>query len=357
MQIESGDIVFIEYDVKQRMGNDGNYHWVEDGRYPYGHVEVGFRLDDSRKVRGEELVTYYLNGSGMTSRGLEVARARVYRSKTAPDERTWVGNGVQALSQGTAYSKYRAGTSVLRTNGYMTSQRHRGMMRKYWPRIMELLAATEEAPANVPHVMKNAFCSELAVAAIQVGAMFAVRPGFDEPGDDVPARFAAAQRHPLWLEARAKASTPNDLERLLRSSPHWEYLGRYKHEERDGEDAASARLRAVIHRAIAHYNDRTTLGVFKWTSDATGATLPVLEALANDPSATAANLRFAIRSALGGAVVPAAGRRQQPWAQATEARPLAAGSRLFRCLLLAVDQGASSEFEINAKEVARVRAA
>lgn len=363
MQIEDGDIVFFERYAERKMGNDGNYHWVDSGSFPFGHAEVGSHINTSHGADGEQVlrngrwvgneprVTWGIGGNGNGSTELELAciKARVYRSRESAETRMLIADATEALSHGTSFGSYRAVTAGVRSNGYLTSSRHRGLLRKYWPRVVAFGAG-----AQVDHVMKNAFCSELVVASIQVAAMLASAPAEGEPDDDAT-RFARAQQHPLWLEARSKATLPKDLERLLRTSPKWEYLGVFE-PSRNPEDVSLAKLRSVIHRALAHYNDRFTMGgLFKWTSDATAAMIPVLRALANSPNVEAANLRFAITQVLPGVII-AMGKRSKPWGAAVPLRRLDKGSRLYRCLLLAVAQGAADEFQFDPADVERVRA-
>ncbi len=350
MHIESGDVVFIKRRVRW-VNDPGNPDLVsvpgED--FTYGHVEVGDVTDSDRRGRdGQPMVTRYLDFSGFTAKGLETAGARVYRSRQSAADRQRVAQCAAALCVTNAeYGEYRAVTSVLRTHWYATSNRHRGLVRKYWPRLVQYANDERQDP-----IAKKVFCSELVVASCQLGAMIAVTPGWDDPNDDTDARFTAAQKHPLWLETRAKATTPNDLEQLLRKSEHWDYLGAFKHDASAAAET-TARLRSVIHRAVAHYNDRFTLGgLFKSTSNETSATLPSLVAIANDDTADAAVLLFAIVKALG--VFPKMNRRMKPHAS-HQVMPLAKNSRLYRCLLLAASQGCAQDLELDASEIARIR--
>ncbi len=364
MNIEDGDIVFFERGAERKMGNDGNYHWVESGSYPFGHAEIGSHINMSHGADGEPVrkngrwvgdeprVTWGIGGNGNGSTELELAciKARVYRSRESAETRTLIADAMESLSHGTSFGSYRAVTAGVRSNAYLTSSRHRGLLRKYWPRVVAY-----DGGAQVDHVMKNAFCSELVVASIQVAAMLASAPAEGEPDDDAT-RFARAQQHPLWLEARSKATLPKDLERLLRTSPKWEYLGVFA-PSRNPEEVSLTKLRSVINRALAHYNDRFTMGgLFKWTSDSTAAMLPVLRSIANAPNGEAANLRFAIAQVLPG-VLPAMGKRSKPWAMAVPLRRLDKGSRLYRCLILAVAQGAADEFQFDPTDVERARGA
>jgi hypothetical protein len=313
---------------------------------------------------GEEIVTKWLNRGkgGCTRKELVVARARVYRSKASADDRSAIAAAVNWLAwtaTNTTFSKWKAGTSVFRSKKATCH----GLREKYFKRAVQLYQDQGEMPT---HVMKDAFCSELAVAATQLGAMLVVAPikDVDPTNDDEINRILLrAKQHPLWLNIRAKATTPSGLEQVLRSSANWDYLGLYT----DGDDDEDLlRLKSVVVRAIAHSNDRTTLGVFKWTSGATTAWLTVLRELLNRPPATAnsqgltaAMLRHAIACALPG-VRLAPGKQSTPWAEGglmPHIRPLDRDSRFYRCLLLAVSQGASDQFQFDDTELNRVRRA
>ncbi len=358
MEIENGDIVLIKRDAK--LNDEGQ--WVDAGPYRAGHVEIGY-IDDTRRVQetGEEIVTKWLNigKGGFTRKALMIAGARVYRSKASAEEREWIASAVDFLAANAAFSKWKAGTSVFRSKKATC----RGLREKYFKRVVQTWQDEGEMPT---HVMKDAFCSELAVAATQLGAMMAVAPpgkDSDVSNDEINRVISRAKQHRLWLNTRAKATTPSGLEQVLRSSANWDYLGLYT----DGDDAEDLlRLKSVIVRAIAHYNDRTTLGVFKSTSNATRAWLTTLRGLLNLPAAagdwqglTAAMLRYAIVWALSG-VRLAPGKQSTPWAEGNlmpNLRALEKDSRFYRCLLLAASQGASDQFQFDANELNRVRRA
>ena len=362
MHIENGDIVLIERDTDLNEENQ----WVDTGPYRFGHVEIGYIGDPPVKVRetGEEIVTKWLNRGkgGCTRKELVVARARVYRSKASADDRSAIAGAVAWLAwnaTNATFSKWKAVTSVLRSKKATCH----GLREKYFKRAVQLYQDQGEMPT---HVMKDAFCSELAVAATQLGAMMVVAPigpDSDASNDEINRILLRAKQHPLWLNIRAKATTPSGLEQVLRSSANWDYLGLYTDSD-DDEDLL--RLKSVIVRAIAHYKDRTTLGVFKWTSGATTAWLTVLRDLLNRPPATAnsqgltaAMLRHAIACALPG-VRLAPGKQSTPWAEGglmPHIRPLDRDSRFYRCLLLAASQGASDQFQFDANELNRVRRA
>jgi hypothetical protein len=356
MEIEDGDIVLLERRVKF---NKDECEWVDNKAYTFGHAEIGF-IDKSRRINGEEKVTRWLCDCGFTRRGLVTARARVYRSKASASDRKEIAGAVEILAEGADYGIWRANTSIFRSKKATC----RGLSGRHWERAMQVLfAAAADKP---PHVMKNAFCSELVVSAVQLGAMFVaarceVTGKFlpktpSEATEDVDKIFSRAKQHAMWLDTRAKATTPSGLEQVLRSSANWEYLGLYT----DSDDAEDfIRLKSVIVRAMAHYNDRTTMGVFKWTSTATSAAMPVLRWLTTSPHSTAAYTRYGILRLLPG-VTLSPGKQSAPWAEGNLMPNLPAldkGSRLYRCLLLAVAQGAGDQFQFDAKEVDRVRLA
>ena len=360
MHIENGDIVLIERDTDLNEENQ----WVDTGPYRFGHVEIGYIGDPPVKVRetGEEIVTKWLNRGkgGCTRKELVVARARVYRSKASADDRSAIAGAVAWLAwnaTNATFSKWKAVTSVLRSKKATCH----GLREKYFKRAVQLYQDQGEMPT---HVMKDAFCSELAVAATQLGAMMVVAPigpDSDASNDEINRILLRAKQHPLWLNIRAKATTPSGLEQVLRSSANWDYLGLYTDSD-DDEDLLH--LKSVVVRAIAHYNDRTTLGVFKSTSNATRAWLTTLRGLLNLPAAagdwqglTAAMLRYAIVRALPG-VRLAPGKQSTPWAEGNlmpNLRPLDRDSRFYRCLLLAASQGAGDQFQFDANELNRVR--
>ena len=360
MEIQNGDIVLIERGTKL---NDEN-QWVDDGPYRFGHVEIGYIDAPPVKVQetGEEIVTKWLDRGkgGCTRKELVVARARVYRSKASADDRSAIAAAVGWLAwtaTNATFSRWKAGTSVFRSKKATCH----GLREKYFKRVVQIFQEQGEMPT---HVMKDAFCSELAVAATQLGAMLVVAPiaDVDPTNDEINRILLLAKQNPLWLNIRAKATTPSGLEQVLRSSANWDYLGLYTDSD-DDEDLL--RLKSVIVRAITHYKDRTTLGVFKWTSGATTAWLTVLRDLLNRPPATAnsqgltaAMLRHAIACALPGLRL-APGRQSTPWAEGglmPHIRPLDRDSRFYRCLLLAASQ-AGDQFQFDANELNRVQRA
>ena len=355
MEIQDGDIVFLERCVRLREGQ-----WVDSGTNSFGHVEI-CNLDgsDGAENRDQEKVTKWLEDrERFTRQALVIARARVYRCRAPALERERVAAAVDYLAHGATFGTWRAVTSVFRSKKATC----RELSGKYFERVMRLCLNPEDAPA---HVMKRLFCSELVVTATQIGAMLAVAPigPVDTSNDEINRILSRAKQHRLWLDTRAKATTPSGLEHVLRSSANWDYLGLYTDSD-DDEDLL--RLKSVVVRAIAHYNDRTTLGVFKWTSGATTAWLTVLRELLNRPPATAnsqgltaAMLRHAIACALPGLRL-APGRQSTPWAEGglmPHIRPLDRDSRFYRCLLLAASQGASDQFQFDANELNRVRRA
>jgi hypothetical protein len=270
MEVQDGDIVFLERRVKFSAGQ-----WVDKGANTFGHVEI-CSIDeiDGAEKRDEETVTKWLETRARLTRpALVIARARVYRSRAPASDRQFVAAAVDYLAHGATFGIWGAVTSVFRSKKATC----RGLSGKYFERAVRLWQDQGNLPA---HVMKRAFCSELVVTATQLGAMLAVAPllgGIDSKAvhDDTDKLVALAKQHRLWLDTRAKATTPSGLERILRSSANWDYLGLYTNT--DAADAADfIRLKSAIVRALAHYDDRTTMGVFKWTSTATIAALPVL---------------------------------------------------------------------------------
>jgi hypothetical protein len=351
MEIEDGDIVFLEQRVKFMDGE-----WVDKGANPFGHVEICY-IDkiEGAENKDKETVTKWLEDRAKLTRpALVVARARVYRSRAPAPERTFVATAVDYLAHGATFGCWGALTSVFRGKKATC----RNLSGKYYERAVRLWLDQGDAPA---HVMKSLFCSELVVTATQLGAMLAVAGllgGVTSKAvnDNIDGLISLAKQHRLWLDTRAKATTPSGLEQVLRSSANWEYLGLYT----DSDDAEDfIRLKSVIVRAMAHYNDRTTMGVFKWTSTATSAAMPVLRWLTTSPHSTAAYTRYGIVRLLPG-VKPALGKTSAPWAFGDLMPNLPAldkGSRLYRCLLLAVAQGAGDQFQFDTKEVDRVRRA
>jgi hypothetical protein len=113
---------------------------------------------------------------------------------------------------------------------------------------------------------------------------------------------------------------------------------------------------------MAHYNDRTTMGVFKWTSTATSAAMPVLRWLTTSPHSTAAYTRYGILRLLPG-VTLSPGKQSTPWAEGNlmpNLRALNRDSRLYRCLLLAIAQNARDQFQFDAaatKEIQQLQRA
>jgi hypothetical protein len=351
MEVQDGDIVFLERRVKFSAGQ-----WVDKGANTFGHVEI-CSIDeiDGAEKRDEETVTKWLETRARLTRpALVIARARVYRSRAPASDRQFVAAAVDYLAHGATFGIWGAVTSVFRSKKATC----RGLSGKYFERAVRLWQDQGNLPA---HVMKRAFCSELVVTATQLGAMLAVAPllgGIDSKAvhDDTDKLVALAKQHRLWLDTRAKATTPSGLERILRSSANWDYLGLYTNT--DAADAADfIRLKSAIVRALAHYDDRTTMGVFKWTSTATIAALPVLRWLTTSPHSTAAYTRYGILRLLPG-VKLAQGKQAAPWAFGDLMPNLPAldkGSRLYQCLLLAMAQGASDQFQFDTNEVDRVR--
>ena len=350
--------MFLERCVRLREGQ-----WVDSGTNSFGHVEICY-LDgnDGAENRDQEKVTKWLEDrERLTRQALVIARARVYRCRAPASERERVAAAVDYLAHGATFGTWRAVTSVFRSKKATC----RELSGKYFERAVRVWRDQGDAPG---HVMKRLFCSELVVTATQLGAMLAVAPvlgGLNSKAvsDDVDRLISLAKQHRLWLDTRAKATTPSGLEHVLRSSANWDYLGLYA----DGDDAEDLlRLKSVVVRAIAHYNDRTTLGVFKSTSNATRAWLTTLRGLLNLPAAagdwqglTAAMLRYAIVRALPG-VRLAPGKQSTPWAEGIlmpNLRPLDRDSRFYRCLLLAASQGAGDQFQFDANELNRVRRA
>jgi hypothetical protein len=364
MKIEDGDVLFLERVVSNI---DGQY--VDQGAYAFGHAEIGYRDNTRVNMRGEEMVTMWLQRHGSTKRALEAARTRVYRSKASESDRSDVSFAVECLSHGTEYGNWRAVTSVFRSSKHGA---HRALQGKYWARAM--LYMENQNVYKPPHTMKKAFCSEIVVAAVQMGAMFSVariHGGlFLKTANEMEKLLSLAKQHRLWLDTRAKATLPSGLESILKSSANWDYLGLYK--KSDDDDAADfIRLKNAILRGISNYNDRTTLGVFKWTSTATSDWIPVLRSVANRPLATVqskthgasvAMLRYAIVWAMPG-VTLAPGKESTPWAEGNlmpNLRALNRDSRLYRCLLLAIAQNARDQFQFDAaatKEVQQLQRA
>jgi hypothetical protein len=366
MKIEDGDVLFLERVVSTIDGQD-----VDQGAYGFGHAEIGYRDHNRVNRLGEEMVTKWLQKHGSTKRHLEAARTRVYRSKASESDRRDVALAVDCISHGTEYGNWRAVTSVFRSSKHGT---HRALRGKYYERALQY--AMNEEKHRPPHVMKKAFCSEIVVAAVQMGAMFSVarllHNGMLGPSanDDMKKLLSLAKQHRLWLDTRAKATLPSGLESILKSSANWDYLGLYK--KSDDDDAADfIRLKNAILRGISNYNDRTTLGVFKWTSTATSDWIPVLRSVANRPLATVqskshgaavAMLRYAIVWAMPG-VTLAPGKESTPWAEGNlmpNLRALNRDSRLYRCLLLTIAQNARDQFQFDAaatKEVQQLQRA